>query len=156
MSLCPCGTEKMYQVCCEPYITHQKIPASPEALMRSRYTAYTLADVAYIKQTMQGHALFGFDEASAARWAKRVAWLDLHVINTPTPSDITGHVEFRARFIEDGCLHTLHEVSEFLHEAGRWFYVDGEQVPKAPEKLARNSMCPCKSGKKYKQCHGKA
>ena len=156
MSLCPCGTKKNYHACCEPYLKHQETPASPEALMRSRYTAYTMADVLYIKQTMQGKALFGFDEARAASWAKRVAWLDLQVINTPTPLDNTGYVEFKARFIEDGCLHTLHEVSEFLHEVGHWFYVDGEQVPKAPEKLARNSICPCGGGKKFKQCHGKA
>ena len=29
------------------------------------------------------------------------------------------------------------------------------RTKKAPAKVGRNSLCPCGSGKKYKDCHGK-
>jgi preprotein translocase subunit SecA len=33
--------------------------------------------------------------------------------------------------------------------------VDAGTVPKAVPRVGRNDPCPCGSGKKYKQCHGK-
>ena len=30
-----------------------------------------------------------------------------------------------------------------------------KQQPKRVKKVGRNDLCPCGSGKKYKQCHGK-
>jgi SEC-C motif-containing protein len=35
-------------------------------------------------------------------------------------------VEFVARYKVNGRAHRLHEVSRFVREDGRWFYVDGE------------------------------
>jgi SEC-C motif-containing protein len=35
-------------------------------------------------------------------------------------------VEFVARYKVNGRAHRLHEVSRFVFEDGRWFYVDGE------------------------------
>jgi SEC-C motif domain protein len=34
-------------------------------------------------------------------------------------------VEFVARYKINGLAHCLHEVSNFVREAGRWFHVDG-------------------------------
>jgi SEC-C motif-containing protein len=34
-------------------------------------------------------------------------------------------VEFVARYKVKGRAHRLHEVSRFVREGGRWFYVDG-------------------------------
>ncbi len=31
-----------------------------------------------------------------------------------------------------------------------------EHIPVIEKKIARNEPCPCGSGKKYKQCHGKS
>ncbi|MCH9755989.1 MAG: SEC-C domain-containing protein [Gammaproteobacteria bacterium] len=155
MLFCTCGSKRAYQACCEPYLTYQNIPSSPEALMRSRYTAYTQGDTEYIQKTMQGKAANGFNVADSRAWAQRVVWIDLDVLKA-SDDGRTGAVEFIARFVEDGRMHFIHEMSAFLCEAGRWFYVDGVQVPHAPEKVARNTACPCESGKKFKQCHGKA
>ena len=33
--------------------------------------------------------------------------------------------------------------------------VDADTVPKTVPRVGRNDPCPCGSGKKYKQCHGK-
>ena len=70
--LCPCDSQKNYLSCCEPFITGKQSCTTPEALMRSRYSAYTLSNVDYIKETMRGNALTGFQEQNAKRWAKRV------------------------------------------------------------------------------------
>ena len=35
-------------------------------------------------------------------------------------------VEFVARYKVNGRAHRLHEISQFVREQGRWFYVDGE------------------------------
>ncbi len=154
--LCACGSKRSFHACCEPYLTGQKLPDVPEQLMRSRYTAYTKGDVGYIAKTMQGKAAVGFDAVEARVWASRVSWIDLRVLQTSWGDEHTGFVEFIARFIDDSKLISLHETSEFVREDGRWFYIDGAQVPHAAEKIARNSACPCQSGKKFKQCHGKA
>lgn len=38
--LCCCQSKLAYQDCCKPYHVHQRFPATAEALMRSRYSAY--------------------------------------------------------------------------------------------------------------------
>ncbi len=156
--LCPCGTKKQFKACCKPYLSGQQFPSTPELLMRSRYTAYTLADTGYIQKTMKGKAAYNFDAENVRTWTTQVQWIDLKVVNAQKPKGSVGQVEFIARFIEQEKLYVIHELSEFLFEDGQWFYTDGVQhVPSiAPEKIGRNTACPCKSGKKFKQCHGKA
>ncbi len=39
--LCPCGSNKPYTDCCARYVEGNKHAPTAEALMRSRYTAYT-------------------------------------------------------------------------------------------------------------------
>ncbi|MFT4060628.1 MAG: YchJ family protein [Legionella sp.] len=157
MSLCPCGSTNPYIQCCACFIEKKQLPQTPEQLMRSRYTAYSMAKIDYIKDTMAGKALFGFNPIEAQKWAQSVIWLGLKVIHAePTTSDV-GFVEFIARFKESGQVKTIHERSEFHKQEGRWFYVDGE-LKKTPLKtrkphVARNSPCPCGSGKKFKNCH---
>ncbi|MDR1126989.1 MAG: SEC-C domain-containing protein, partial [Treponema sp.] len=48
---CPCGSGKQYTDCCEPFILGVQKPLTAEALMRSRYTAYTVHAVDYIVST---------------------------------------------------------------------------------------------------------
>jgi SEC-C motif domain protein len=51
-------------------------------------------------------------------------WLGLQVISTKSVGN-AATVEFKARSRIGGRSHMLHEVSRFVHEGGRWFYVDG-------------------------------
>lgn len=158
MLLCPCGSKKAYENCCGLYLENKQSPQFPEQLMRSRYTAYVLRRVDYIKNTMRGKASIGFDVTQTEESTKRVTWLDLEVINAePTISD-TGFVEFKARFLENNQVKTIHELSEFHKENNYWFYVDGINKNSGSLKnqpIARNSNCPCNSGKKFKNCHAK-
>ena len=157
MVCCPCYSQKDYLSCCESYIMGKNIPETPEALMRSRYTAYTMANIDYIKQTMRGKASVGFHEIDAARWAKRVRWIKLTVVSSVIENSNTGYVEFEACLVEGSRLKSMHEKSKFICEEGRWYYVDGTHLPSSQvEKMVSRSMtCPCGSSQKFKNCHGR-
>jgi len=154
MKQCPCGSKKDYQHCCELYIREQSIPQTPEALMRSRYTAYSQANIEYIKKTMQGKPLTNFNENEAKHWASQVLWLELKVIHATQNKldDQTGTVEFIATYLESDLLKTIHENSLFRRIDNRWFYIDGQLTNTLPKKISRNSVCPCGSQKKFKDC----
>lgn len=127
--------------------------------MRSRYTAYALGDIAYIKKTMQGKPLVGFNTKAVEAWANSVEWVGLRVVQVKNVSSELGYVEFIARYIEHGKNEVIHECSEFKCIDGQWLYVDG--TPPTPntspeiKKVGRNMPCPCGSQKKFKHCHGK-
>jgi len=151
MKICVCGSGKVYLDCCGAFITHKKIPSTPEELMRSRYTAYCHADIDYIMQTMRSPASDDFDAESARQWAKNVNWAGLEVIKT-SHGAVHGIVEFIAYYYVQDKKQTLHEISEFHFENGQWYYVDGSKPE--PKKIGRNDSCPCGSQIKYKKCCG--
>lgn len=155
--VCPCDSQKSYLSCCEPFITGKQSPEQPEALMRSRYTAYTMSNIDYIKATMRGNALVGFQETDAKRWAKRVRWIKLSVLKSAIENASTGYVEFEASFVDGSRLKSIHEKSEFIHEDGRWYYIGGTHLPTehTEQMIFRNMSCPCGSPRKFKNCHGK-
>ena len=156
MTDCLCGSKNDYATCCEPYIHHKQQPKTPSALMRSRYTAYCLADIDYIQKTMRGRALIGFDAVDAKRWATHVKWISLTVLDENQDPPYTGYVEFIAMFADGPVLKSIHEKSEFIQEAGQWYYVDGVQCPTETKSISRNGACPCGRQRKYKNCHGKS
>lgn len=156
--LCPCGSGNPYQKCCEPFIIGAEIPATAEALMRSRYVAYSQQNNQYILDTW--HSSTKSDDTKPAE-DPDVQWIGLKILHTEEggPNDDRGVVEFRARCRIKGEAGGLDERSEFIKENGRWYYVDGFAI--SPQKTAhlkvgRNEPCPCGSGKKYKKCCGKA
>lgn len=159
MSQCPCDLSIDYLACCGSYIEKQETAKTPEALMRSRYSAYTQAKIDYIKKTMLGKPLVGFNDNDTALWAKQVKWLGLQIITSyidPTDEN-TGFVEFVASYMEKNTIKTIHELSQFQRHNGHWFYTDAIP-PKAKktakkQKISRNAPCPCGSQKKYKNCH---
>ena len=69
MQHCPCGTGKKYLDCCGLFIRGHKRPTTPEALMRSRYSAYTQNRIEYIARTMKAPANHNFDMEAARQWA---------------------------------------------------------------------------------------
>jgi SEC-C motif-containing protein len=156
---CPCGSSFDYLTCCGQYIEQHQVPLTPEALMRSRYSAYTRANMDYIQQTMRGKPALGFDANQVGKWAKKVWWLRLQVMNATMINDTQGYVEFVATYLEGAYLHQMHERSEFVYDQGRWFYVDGTQPTLSlalKQLMTRNMPCPCGHGKRFKNCHGRA
>jgi SEC-C motif-containing protein len=158
MQYCPCGTHRAYLDCCGIFISHQKLPATPEELMRSRYTAYNLGHIDYIADTMRSPAADDFDIEASREWARKIKWTGLKVVKA-TQNAATGFVEFFAYYYHDNKKCVLHEYSEFNCENGKWYYVNGTQPNKQMhsdllEKIGRNDVCPCGSKKKYKKCCG--
>lgn len=130
---CPCGGPS-FPTCCGPYLSGEAVPQTAEALMRSRYTAYTLGDEAYLSATWHPSTR---PEAPILNENERLQWLGLEVKSAlrlrqrkaeAQPNE--DFVEFVARLRVNGRGQRLHELSRFLREPGegglRWFYVDGE------------------------------
>lgn len=158
VNYCPCGSGVEFALCCEPIIQGQKKAQTPEILMRSRYSAYTLAQTEYIATSMRGRALQGFQKSSAKIWAQNVTWLKLEVIKSYLSSDTQGFVEFSAVFLsKNNKIEEIHELSEFNFIDGQWYYTDGNSLVGINKYLGRkvpaNTYCPCGSGRKFKSCH---
>ncbi|MCG7200646.1 SEC-C domain-containing protein [Marinobacter pelagius] len=141
---CPCGSGKAYEQCCQPW--HQGKPApSPEALMRSRYTAFVQKRVDYLLETWHPDT-----RPAELDMEGSPAWVSLQILDS-TGQGNRGVVHFRAVYrIGDGWGY-LEEHSDFVREEGRWYYLSGE-TEEGQLKPGRNDRCPCGSGKKFKAC----
>jgi preprotein translocase subunit SecA len=52
--------------------------------------------------------------------------------------------------------HEVHDTADLLHEREQLAAGGGSSVPlRRGVKVGRNDPCPCGSGRKFKQCHGK-
>ncbi len=125
MKLCPCGSAQAEIQCCLPYLKGEKTAPTPEALMRSRYTAFAKRKFAYLSKTMQGPIAQQFDLTAARRDAPFIQWLKLEVLGSREEEN-QGWVEFKAHFRFHGRVSVLHEKSQFVKTAGIWFYVGQE------------------------------
>lgn len=149
---CPCGAAA-YATCCGPFLAGEALPATAEQLMRSRYTAYTLGNEAYLRATWHPSTCPG-EAIVEEGGAEKTKWLGLEIKSAfrlrqrngqrndarDEPAEDRGDadsVEFVARYKLGGRAHRLHEVSRFVREdaqgARRWFYLDGS----FPERRAR-------------------
>jgi len=117
---CPCGSGKPYAECCGPY--HHGTPApTPETLMRSRYAAFVLEKVDYLLATWHPTT-----RPAELVLDPKLHWLGLEVRRSRGGcGDSEGEVEFVARCKLNGKAARLHEVSRFVCEDGRWYYVAG-------------------------------
>lgn len=129
--MCPCGSGKPYEHCCGVY--HRGAPApTPEALMRSRYTAFVRGDAAYLHRT---HA----PETRPARYEldPNIQYFALKV-----HSAVGNTVEFSAHYLVknqptaaipggifaglgEGIPGVQRELSRFRKVGDQWLYVDG-------------------------------
>lgn len=155
---CPCQSGKTYSLCCSSY--HQGVPAPTAlALMRSRYAAYALKKIDYLVNTTHLSTRKNHPYEAIEKWANQTAWKGLEIIGSQkgTETEVTGIVEFKARFNDGGSKDDLlHESSNFIKENGKWYYVDGKHRATgiSEMKVGRNAPCTCGSGKKFKKCCG--
>jgi SEC-C motif-containing protein len=119
---CPCGSQRAYPDCCGRY--HAGEPAADaEALMRSRYSAYVIGDRDYLLTTW--HAGTRPQDLDLGP-PDSVRWLGLTIKRFHPIDDDHAEVEFVARSRSGGGpASRLHEISRFVREQGRWYYVDG-------------------------------
>ncbi len=153
---CICGSGLNYPDCCGRFHSGAAQPATAEALMRSRFSAYAKRDVDYLLATWdtpKRPASIDFSKETAV-------WQKLSIVSTKKggAQDSKGIVEFKAYYLQDGEDHFMHEISRFVKTNARWLYLDG--VIKAAGKLnannnsGKNAPCACGSGKKFKRCCG--
>jgi len=158
---CPCCSGLPFADCCGPLLSGAAKASGPEALMRSRYSAYTLQDMPYLARTLHPSQRGDYDEAGAEKWARESEWDDLEIIRVGAdPANPNrGTVEFRARYRSNGNRLEHHELAEFRKTGDNWYFYDGKlvgpgQFKRDAPKVGRNDPCPCGSGKKYKKCCG--
>lgn len=148
--LCPCLSQLSYSECCEPLHKKQQGAETAEQLMRSRYSAFYLAEVDYLIATLHPSKRRLDERELLQSTINNTQWLGLNVLDHQQKNEL-AEVEFVA-FYQDNPVGQLHERSRFTCESGEWFYHDGILLPAI--KLGRNDPCFCGSGKKLKRCHG--
>ena len=124
---CPCSSGLLFDNCCEPIISGRKAAVTAQELMRSRYTAFTQANVDYLMRSHSAKTRPVKERKSIEKWAKSVVWMGLTIIQAQAgeASDEVGYVEFKAFYTENGQPQQIHEKSLFRRENGKWVYVSG-------------------------------
>jgi SEC-C motif-containing protein len=121
---CPCDSGQTYVDCCGPWhagLSQGLHAPTPEALMRSRYSAYVLGLPDYLLATW--HPATAPGELALPL----VKWLGLEVRAHQVTGADTAEVEFVARYRVQGRAVRMQERSRFVRDDDRWFYVDGDQ-----------------------------
>jgi SEC-C motif-containing protein len=152
---CICGNVLTFEVCCKPIIDGKVAAKDAETLMRSRFSAYSLKNYRYILQTYILAQSSKLTISELADNTQNTQWLSLQVIAHHSQVN-TAQVEFKAFYQIHNSYYVMHEISDFVFEAGKWLYADGV-IKKDSGELSqeRNSQCLCGSGKKYKKCCGR-
>ncbi|MER6721582.1 YchJ family protein [Streptomyces halstedii] len=122
-SPCPCGLPATCAACCGRLLTGVTAAPTCEALMRSRYTAFVLRDVAHLLRTWHPDTRPpSLDLDPAQRWT------GLDILDTTDGSAFhtTGTVTFRAHFTAGGRAGSLHERSRFVRHEGAWVYATAD------------------------------
>ncbi|RCW93495.1 YchJ family protein [Winogradskyella arenosi] len=122
---CYCGTTKTYQECCEVFHRNNGKTDTAEQLMRSRYSAFVLADGDYLMATHHQSTRPTKEKKAIVKWTKSVQWVKLDVLETTqgTQNDHKGTVTFNAYFFENGKIDVIHEKSAFVKEGNLWYYL---------------------------------
>ncbi|MBO1268295.1 YchJ family protein [Arthrobacter cavernae] len=121
--MCPCLSGEHYEECCGRF--HRGDAEAPTAgqLMRSRYAAFVVLDAGYLLRTWHASTRpASLDLDPDTEWRR----LDILATSSGGPLDDKGTVEFAAHFRADGQRGIQREISRFVREAKRWYYLDGE------------------------------
>lgn len=116
---CPCNPKKLYSECCQK--AHQDINSvkTAEVLMRSRYSAFVLANINYLQKSHHSSTRPNNKEKKEIlEWTKSVIWQRLEVLNSTQNT-----VEFKAYFFENGKMDVIFEKSSFIKENDYWTYL---------------------------------
>lgn len=125
---CPCGSKQKYTDCCGAIISGKRNATTCLELMKSRYSAYTKADINYLMLSHYSKTRpLQKERLGIKHWAESVRWMQLIIVNTwnGTAADNEGYIEFKALYFEDGQIGQIHEKSLFKRENGKWVYVSG-------------------------------
>ena len=115
---CPCNPSKLYADCCQKAHINIKSVTTPEELMRSRYSAFVMANIDYLLKSHHSKTRpSNSEKKEILAWTKSVEWVKLDVLKSTENT-----VEFKAFFYENGSLNVIHENSFFVKQNNYWVY----------------------------------
>ena len=119
---CHCGNLIPLENCCQPFLNKVLKPTTPDQLMRTRYSAYVIADADYLVATTHPSTRKFHEKSDILYWAKSNKWQKLEVLESSE-----NFVSFKAFYLDENSNPQVHyEKSRFVFENETWFYVDGE------------------------------
>ena len=124
-AVCPCGRVQgkapvAFDDCCGPLHAGELAPDA-ERLMRSRYSAFVRGQTPYLLDTWHAST-----RPASLALEEGARWLGLEIKQHRMTGTDSAEVEFVARFRVAGRAVRQHELSRFVREEGRWYYVDGD------------------------------
>lgn len=119
--MCPCQSGENYDECCGRFHRGDALAPTAERLMRSRYSAYSVGDTAYLLQTW-----YPSTRPRTLELDPEMHWYQLDIVARTGGSmlDTRGTVEFRAHYRRRGIAEQQHEKSSFIRENGAWLYIN--------------------------------
>lgn len=122
---CYCGNLKDYVNCCEKIHKDLANAKTAEQLMRSRYSAFVLANGDFLMKSHYSKTRPTSEKKAIVAWAKSVNWIKLEIIDTTMglENDTNGTVTFNAYFYQHGKVDVIHEKSAFKKENKHWKYL---------------------------------
>ena len=130
---CPCGGET-YGNCCRTLHRQERAAATAEQLMRSRYSAYALAEIDHLLRTQPSDQPLRDRRRSLEANCRQLRWCDLEILATEAGGldDLHGTVTFAAHYSASGEPGVLRERSRFGREGGRcdgaWLYLEALEL----------------------------
>jgi SEC-C motif domain protein len=132
MDHCPCQAPDRlalsYIQCCGRFHAGDLYLQAPTALalMRSRYSAFSLRKTAYLLATW--HPSTRPLDLEPCCCPPSMRWLGLEIVRHQVLSETQALVEFVARNKLAGRAQRMRETSRFVYEHRQWFYVDGDTI----------------------------
>ena len=127
---CPCLSGMSYETCCEPLHRGEQLANTAEQLMRSRYSAFALAEVDYLIATHPDSSMpLGQRRKELRKNCRDVRWLGLKIkaLEAGGLEDREGTVTFEATFGAGGQRNVITETSLFQRRdrnlKGNWLYI---------------------------------
>ena len=127
---CPCGRTDLrqrplaYTACCGRYLDGGLPAPDAESLMRSRYSAFVQGRADHLLATWHPSR-----RPPSVAFEPHCKWLGLEVRDARGTGQDQAEVRFVARWRIGGRAVRQHELSRFVREDGRWYYLDGDTLP---------------------------
>ncbi len=119
--MCYCGNNNSFEECCGLLLSGKKVATTAEELMRSRYSAYVVANATYLIDTTHPKNRHLYSKKAILQWAKENEWQKLEILLSEEK-----RVVFNAYFIDSQGNEIVHyEDSVFAFFGTKWYYVSG-------------------------------
>jgi SEC-C motif-containing protein len=103
------------------------IATSAEQMMRSRFSAFCVRNLEYLKQTTDPQQFSHIDWEANEEWMNSVDFKKLEILRAEE-SGPKAVIEFKAFYDLHGKASIHHEISKFRKLQGEWFFRDGKTL----------------------------